>query len=193
MKEREEEKQKRNLREQLRQRAERLDSAYCRRADASIRRAVLALPEYAAAAMVFCYVGTAREIQTDPLIARMMADGKTVAVPLCTGKGLMEGRQIRSLTELQPGRYGIPEPPQTAPVIAPEGMDLIIVPCLSADRTGHRLGYGGGFYDRYLPQTSCPAVLLCREQMMVPGIPVEAHDVQLDQVISEEGVYHSSH
>ena len=76
----------------------------------------------------------------------------------------------------------------SCPVIAPEEIDLAIVPCCTGNATGQRLGYGGGYYDRYLLKTKCPTMLLCRHQLERSDIPVEPHDVRLDYFVTERGV-----
>ena len=74
-------------------------------------------------------------------------------------------------------------------MLAPEELDLILLPCVSASRSGERLGYGGGFYDRYLPKTKAFRALLIRERLLSDDIPREAHDQPVDAVITEAGVF----
>ena len=62
------------------------------------------------------------------------------------------------------------------------------VPCVTCNKKGDRLGYGGGFYDRYLSRTDVRRVILCREKIMVSEIPVEEHDLRMEVVVSEEGM-----
>ena len=165
-----------------------LPEDYCRQADRAICRHVTQSPLFRQASTVFCYVGTAREIDTRPILQAALAAGKVLAVPLCTGKGIMEARRIRSLEELAPGQYGIMEPVPGCPVVPPEELELALVPCCTGNADGQRLGYGGGFYDRYLPRTTCPAVLLCRGQLLRQHIPSEDHDRAMDYLVTEAGV-----
>lgn len=165
-----------------------LDSEYCKRADAAICAAVWNSEQYKNARTMFCYIGTDREIDTRALLLRALADGKTLALPLCTGKGIMEAREIRSLDDLVSGKFGIPAPGMDCPIVAPEAFDLVIVPCSTGNRKGQRLGYGGGFYDRYLGKTNCPRMLLCREKLVEDDIPVEEHDLIMDFLTTENGV-----
>ena len=123
------------------------------------------------------------------LLRAVLRDGKALAVPLCLAeKGRMEARRIAGLGDLVSGRYGILAPKLSCPVIAPEEIDLAIVPCCTGNATGQRLGYGGGYYDRYLLKTKCPTMLLCRHQLERSDIPVEPHDVRLDYFVTERGV-----
>ena len=122
------------------------------------------------------------------LIHIMMRDGKNIAVPLCVQKGVMEARRIVGMGGLVTGRYGILEPRLECPLVLPEELDLVIVPCCTGNAKGQRLGYGGGYYDRFLPQTRCPTMLLCRHQLEREDIPVEPHDVQMDYFVTERGI-----
>ena len=114
-----------------------------------------------------------------------LADGKKLCIPLCKAPGEMDAKVIRSLTELQPGAYGIPEPPGNAETILPSEIDLAVIPCLTAAKNGKRLGKGGGYYDRFLSEYTGKAVLLCPERLLLRDIPTEPHDVQLPKVITE--------
>lgn len=165
-----------------------LDSVYCEKADAAICAAVTESELYRNAHTMFCYIGTDREIDTKALLLRALRDGKRLALPLCVGKGIMEAREIRSLDDLVAGKFGIPAPGEHCPVIEAEEFDLVIVPCSSGNQKGQRLGYGGGFYDRYLGKTRCPKVLLCRKALSKEEIPTEEHDLVMDYFVSEDGM-----
>jgi len=179
---------KQKLRAEIAARVKNLSPVYCREADEAICRLVLQSDAYENARIVFCYVGTEREIDTMRLIRAMMRDGKTVAVPLCTGKGVMEARSIQDMGDLVSGKYGILAPRLTCPVVEPENIDLVLVPCCTGNPKGQRLGYGGGYYDRFLPRTKCPSMLLCRHQLQRDDIPMECHDVTATFFVTEKGV-----
>ena len=182
--------EKKRLRRLLLERVQALSPAYCRKADEAIYRHVVSLPAYQTARTVCAYVGMAHEIDTKPLIKRMLADGKRVGVPLCVGKGVMEMREIGGLDELQAGTWGILEPSPNAPLLQPDEIDLGLIPCVSGNEAGQRLGYGGGFYDAYLAKAPFLRVLLCRNAMMTAPIPMEPHDAAMDIVVSEDGAVH---
>lgn len=179
---------KKELRAKVADAVKNLSEDYCHEADAAICRHVINSPMYSKARTIFCYVGNAREIDTFPLLRAALADGKIVATPLCTGKGIMEARQIQGLGDLVSGKFDILAPKLECPVVKPEDFDLAIVPCSSGNAKGQRLGYGGGFYDRYLPKTDCPKILLCRSKLVEPEIPVEEHDLVMDYLATENGV-----
>ena len=179
---------KKTIRAEVAGRVKNLSPVYCREADAAICRCVTQSALYRNARTILCYVGTAREIDTSALLHAALEDGKTLVLPLCVEKGVMEARQIAGLGDLVSGRYGILAPRLQCPVAAPEELDLVIVPCCTGNTRGERLGYGGGYYDRYLAKTTCPTMLLCRHQLEREDIPTEPHDVRMDYIVTERGI-----
>ena len=97
-----------------------------------------------------------------------------------------------SLDELKSGAYGIPEPSSGAPEIPPDGISLVIVPALSCDRNGYRLGYGGGYYDRFLARTRAVAAALCAESRLTDELPREPFDLPCNYIITERQVLHTN-
>lgn len=180
---------KKKIRKEVKEMVGKLDREYCRKADRAIFEYITGLSEYKRAGTIFCFVGTADEINTIPVIEDGIAKGKCVCAPVCTGRGIMEARRVSAIGALRKGSYGILEPGEDAPVILPETIDLAIVPCLSCTRDGKRLGYGGGFYDRYLEQTKALRAAICRERIMREDIPMEIFDIRMDLVVSENGAY----
>lgn len=175
------------LRRAVRNAENQLSLAYRTEADRTIAAHLLAIPAYQAAKTVFCFVSTGLEIDTRPILTRTLADGKLLCVPLCVGAGIMELRQITDLNQLSPGAYGIPEPPGDSPQLSP--VDLAVLPCAACDRFGRRLGRGGGYYDRFLARYQGAALLLCREHLLQPEIPVEPWDIPVPWVLTEKGLY----
>ena len=158
--------------------------------DHAITTAVLALDQYQSAHTIFCYCSTAEEIATDAIVLDALAHGKCVCVPRCERPGEMTARQIESLDQLVPGKFGIREPTANQPVIAPADIDFCIVPCLCADRQGFRLGYGGGYYDRFLCQTQAYTVALCAASRLLDNpLPRESTDVPCDCILTERQVH----
>lgn len=144
----------------------------------------LALPQYAAARVVLAYHSVGSEVDTISLIRRMRADGKIVCLPRVLGGGVMEARRMDGLI---PGPLGIPGP--EGPVLPPDAIDLILVPGLAFDLSCYRLGQGGGYYDRYLPGCRGFSVGLAYDCQVVDALPREAHDAQLDLVVTETTLY----
>ena len=157
-----------------------------------ICREVLELAEYRSAVTVIVYMGVRSEVQTTPLIEEALADGKRVAVPYCAGEQLALFH-LRSLAELVPGEYRIPEPlaelRTSARAVALADVDLVVVPGVAFDRRGARLGFGRGYFDRLLSQLPRPAprVGLAFGCQLFEVIPTEAHDEPLDAIVTEHG------
>lgn len=154
---------------------------------AAILHHVVNTTVYHRARTVFAFVGRGDEIDTLPLLRRVLVDGKRLCVPLCTAPGIMEFREVTDLSVLRPGAYRILEPPAEAPLVASTDIDLAIVPCAGASPNGRRLGRGGGYYDRFLAEYAGETLLLCRQALLRPDIPWEAHDILIPAVITEQG------
>jgi len=164
-------------------RAQRAQPADPARSAAACDR-VLALDACRRAKTVLCYHSMPGEVDTRALTARLVSDGKTVCLPAVLGSGIMEARRADGLA---PGPLGIPNP--VGSPVAPEEIDLIIVPGLAFDRACRRLGQGGGHYDRYLPRCRAVTVGLAFEWQMVDSLPLEPHDAPLDFVATESALY----
>ena len=180
--------EKQRLRQALRALTDTLPQAYLTRSDRAIEARLMSLDAWKQAKRVFIYVSMGREPDTRGLLQAALTEGKTLAVPLTFADGIMEARVIRSLSDLKPGRMGILEPNDSAPVLQPEDIDLAIIPCIAADRQGYRLGYGGGYYDRYLANTRCVKACLCREELMQASLPHDAYDIPMTMVVSESDI-----
>ncbi|MGN0158153.1 MAG: 5-formyltetrahydrofolate cyclo-ligase [Brotaphodocola sp.] len=179
---------KKKIRSEVKRNIEGLSKDYCVLADHEIRNQVKSFQEYQNANTIFCFVGTQTEIDTTSILEDVLQSGKRLGVPKCIGKGIMEVFEIQSLEDLVPGKYGILEPREGVPLIRSEEIDLALVPCLSCNKKGWRLGYGGGFYDRYLADIKAVRAVLCRSRLMRDDIPVELYDLNMDYVITEEGI-----
>ena len=181
--------EKQQMRRTIRTLEKELPAAYKRESNAAIARHLLAMPEYQEAGTVFCFVGTSREIDTTAILSDALAAGKRLCVPLCVGDGLMDLHQITSLDQLVPGAYGILEPPADTPLVDTDAVDFAVLPCLSCSHGGHRLGQGGGFYDRFLSHYRGGAILLCRDRLIREDVPVEPHDCPVPWVLTERGLW----
>lgn len=156
--------------------------------DREITRRVLESEAFERAGCVFAYVSTPQEIDTRALLRAALDAGKTVCVPLCGAAGVMTARRIVSLDALRPGVYGIEEPEADAPEIAPSEIDLAVTPALACDLNGYRLGYGGGYYDRFFCRTKAVRMALCAGARLVDALPHDALDQKCDWIITERQV-----
>ncbi len=168
-----------------------IDGQSNKEASQEICRAFLNLPEYKKAKTVFCFVGTKSEIQTDEIIQNVLLSEKILCVPYCAklqnGENIMQARQITSTKQLTQTFYNIKQPSECAKIIEPHEIDIAAVPCIAADLNGARLGYGGGYYDKFLPlmRQNALKAALCRRQFLQNAgvIPMESHDVFVDIVL----------
>ena len=181
--------EKQRLRRVIRELERQLSPRYKEESSRAIAAHLLAMPEYQAAGTVFCFVGSEREIDTRPILEDALAAGKRLCVPLCTGPGIMELRQVTALDQLVPGAYGIPEPPAAAPEVDMDEVDFAVLPCVACNHLGQRLGRGGGYYDRVLSGYRGGTVLLCREKLIREEIPLEPWDMPVPWVLTERGLY----
>jgi 5-formyltetrahydrofolate cyclo-ligase len=166
-----------------------LDESAIAVSDRRVTQNLLSLPEYRQAKTIFCFVGTPAEIDTKPIILDALAQGKRVGVPRCITKGVMRAYEIRVLSDLQSGKYDIEEPKEGCVYVDPLEIDLVIAPCVTCNAAGQRLGYGGGFYDRYLENLTIPKAVLCRGALMYGEIPLESHDRPVDIVVTDQQIY----
>lgn len=181
--------EKQQLRRTLKALESGLSARYKEESSRLIAAHLLAMPEYQESDTVFCFVGTDREIDTRPILEDILAAGKRLCVPLCMGTCIMELRQVTDLRQLTPGVYGILEPPADAPLVAVDEVDFAVLPCLTCNHLGQRLGRGGGYYDRFLSHYRGGTVLLCREKLIREEIPLEPHDYPVPWVLTERGLY----
>lgn len=165
-----------------------LDAEYRAVCDIAIAKTLLSSDEYSYAKEIFIYVSARSEVDTFSIINRALADGKRVAVPHCRD-GLMNFYYIVSTDELVCSQFGIPTVDVNKAVIAvPCDETLCVVPALSFDGEGNRLGYGGGYYDRFLALNSVKTAGLCREVSIAVSLPAEEYDIKIDCVITEKSV-----
>ena len=144
---------------------------------------IMRIEGFNAAEVIFCYVSFGSEIETHLLIDELLANGKTVAVPRCDDlSGNMSAVAIDSPAALSPGSFGIPEPQGTP--IDKKTIDAAIVPGAAFDKSGFRLGYGKGYYDRFLADISPLTVGVCHRELLTEALPHSEHDIKLDYVIS---------
>ncbi len=153
-------------------------------AAASARLAALlrAHPLYQAAHALYAYLSYNQEVRTTPIIEQAIQDGKRVAVPKVYGQE-MRFLWLDDLSQIAPGAYDIPEPVFDEPVAADPDA-LVLMPGLAFDPAGHRLGYGGGFYDRFLQAQPHPTIALCYDFQLLPFLETESYDVPVDAVLS---------
>lgn len=150
---------------------------------------------YKKAKTVFVYVSVGSEVKTHSLIDKALSDGKRVVVPLCnTLTHSMDIYEIKDRGQLETGSYSIPEPKANLILsgaiqkVMSSEIDLAIVPAVVFDKRGMRIGYGGGYYDRFLCEFKGVAAGIAFEQCIVDELPTEEFDCGVDMVICSEGM-----
>lgn len=137
---------------------------------------------YQQAKTIYGYLPYNQEVRTVPMLERALADGKRVAVPKVYGDQ-MRFIYMTDLSEVACGYANIPEPIADEPV-AEDPTALVLMPGLAFDREGHRIGYGGGFYDKFLEaEPNHPTVALCYDFQMLPYLQTQEHDIPVDCVL----------
>ena len=152
---------------------------------ATIMRYAEALP-IAKGSVVGGYHAMPEEGDPALLLERLVALGCHVAFPRIAGKGSpLEFHRVPDGEALAPGAFGIHEPVESWPRVVPA---FLLVPLLAFDASGHRLGYGGGFYDRTLALLNVPAIGIAYAGQEISSIPAEPHDRTLDMILTEQGI-----
>lgn len=179
--------QKDRVRTSLLDRRRHISPAHYRAKSEAIRERLAGMPEFRQARTVHCYVSMneRREPDTHPLLREMLAGGRRVVVPV-TDFDTMTLRHVElgSMEELSPNKWGVEEPAGGEEVPLSE-LDLIVVPMVGGDRQCNRLGYGKGFYDRFLAKTDCFRVGLLFEACYVNELPAEPFDVRMDAIVTD--------
>lgn len=159
--------------------------------DDCITQKLLASPEYSEAATVLTYVSVSSEVSTRMFIECALRDGKTVAVPRCLPGHRLEFVAITSLEQLVAAPFNLLEPAKDLPALTESQMNnaICIVPALLVDTKGYRLGYGAGFYDRFLSTYSGKKICLAYQQNLSKTmLPHTEFDVPVDMIITESAV-----
>lgn len=207
--------QKALLRAEARRRLRATSDEYRSTASAAICELLTGLDEYASADTVFAYCSMGREVSTDALVERVLADGKRLCLPRCVdidenGRKLpgvpeMEARLVSDTGLMSKGAYGIREPvvmkedgradeeetSRLFPPADPADIDLVVLPCVACDASCGRLGRGAGYYDKFLSELrqDCVTIAVCFDKLILDEIPMEEHDMPVKAVITEKAVY----
>jgi 5-formyltetrahydrofolate cyclo-ligase len=154
------------------------------------QRNLLALDEYARAGSIALYAAARNEVDTSLILADAFASGKRVLYPAVCGAHMVL-RRIETVEALQEGAFGILEPCPTGDEHQADEPDLILVPGVAFDETGHRLGHGKGFYDRFLhhPGRTAHLVGLCHDfQLLAEPLPIDPHDIPMELLVTDQRV-----
>lgn len=161
------------------------------RASSAICARLEDMPEVIGAACVFSYVPFRTEVDTLPFLHTMLAQGRIVATPRVEGPRTMHAVRVTDLgADLEAGHWGIPEPRRDLEIVAPASIDVMICPGAAFDARGHRIGYGGGFYDTFVEQLrpDVPRLAVAFEAQLLDHVTCEDHDACVHAIVTERRV-----
>ena len=173
---------KKELRARIRAMKRAMTSEEIDRRSARLGELFLESEAYRQAKTVYGYLPYNQEVRTVPMLEQALRDGKRVAVPKCYGSE-MKFIYLEDLSQVEKGYAGIPEPIADGP-IGDDPTALVLMPGMAFDREGHRIGYGGGFYDKFLAaEPGHPTLALCYEFQLLPHLETEEFDIPVDTVL----------
>ena len=174
---------KKEMRAQIRAKKRAMTEAEIVSASARLGELFASCELYKNAKTIYGYLPYNQEVRTVPMLERAIRDGKRVAVPKCYDRDMKFIYISDFEREVAPGYANIPEPIANEPV-ADDKTALVLMPGMAFDPQGHRIGYGGGFYDRFLAEEpDHPTLALCYGFQMVDALETEEFDIPVDQVI----------
>lgn len=181
--------QKEELRRRLLQRRDAIPDREAK--DTALFEALSRFPPYCQAEKLLFYVSVGSEAGTRLLLRQAWLENREVYLPRCLPDGELGFYRVRGWEELKTGRFGIPEPdPDRQPRPLPEDLTnaFCLVPGVAFDRRGFRIGYGKGYYDRFLAGKNIVCAGLCRRELVLERLPAEAHDQSVAYLAAEDGV-----
>ncbi len=182
------------LRKQIIEERNRLDVMAKKAMDDAIFERLYTLDVFQKAMSIFVFLSSPQEVNTDRIVQEALSRNKVVCAPkVIPGdqERIMHAYQVTSLKDVTIGSFGIREPIIQGPAVRPQMIDMVIVPGLAFTAQGARLGYGGGYYDRYLQHvaTTTELVGVAYDMQMVSSLPVYPHDHLVHTVITPTCVY----
>lgn len=156
------------------------------RRSAALTARLLALPLWQTAHTVHLFAPFGSEVDTLPLCRALWAEGRAAVLPRVAPDRQLEHCLALGPEDLEPGAWSIPEPTRSCQEIDPAEVALVLVPGVAFDRAGGRLGYGGGYYDRFLDDCPAPRVALAFHLQLVPAVPRDAHDRLVHAIVTDE-------
>lgn len=150
------------------------------------------LPEFQKATNILMYVSIHGEVDLTKLFEKYKEEKKFILPRVNREDSTLLLYHIKSFKDLVKGTFNVSEPKENLEQIPPEKIEFAIIPGVAFALDGHRVGYGGGFYDRLLKKTSCPTIGIAYEFQIVENVPDEDHDEKVDIVITEDQATHTN-
>jgi 5-formyltetrahydrofolate cyclo-ligase len=186
-------KKKKELRKKVQEIRDSIDPGQRRLLSARVAYNLWSVPEFFSAGTILFFISFRSEVDTMPMIRRALEEGKTVCVP-CTdagSKAMVASRTSDPEGDLELGNYDILEPRKECLRPVPEqNIDVVLMPGVAFDSMGGRLGYGGGYYDRFLEKCSpeCTLIAVAFELQIVEHVPCADHDARIHKIVTEERI-----
>lgn len=145
---------------------------------------------YQSSRTIMTYIDFHNEVETRDIVRKAIEDDKVIVVPLCGSGSTLLPVRIESLDDLEPGTKGILEPTETRNIVDVKKLDLVLMPGITFDRSGNRVGYGLAYYDRFLEQLSPSTLIvaLAYSFQVIDSVPFEEHDQKIHFIITEDEI-----
>ena len=179
--------EKKQLRQRLLAERKAIPAAEKAALDAALVKAIAESEAFLEADLILGFLPIRGEPDLTPLLQAALSAGKAVALPRCEADG-MRFLRFDANTVCVPDRFGILTPPPEAPVAVSTARTLCLLPGLAATESGFRLGYGGGFYDRFLPIFPGHTLFALYHRFLLPTLPLEPSDAPVETILTEKGV-----
>lgn len=181
--------EKTNLRRLLRERRDGLSADFIKIASKQIQKNLKKIDSYRNAKTIACYYSIGSEVKTQDIMQEILSEGKTLALPRVVGESIVFC-EVKKIEDLEKGTFDIMEPKHYCPQL--NKFDVVVVPAIAMTRTGWRLGYGKGFYDRFLADSNTTSVALTYSKLLVKNIPKSEDDIPIQWVVTEDEVIKTS-
>ena len=177
------------LRSHLLDKRDGLSHDFMKIASKQIQKNLRKIEAFRNAEKIACYYSIGSEVRTLDIIQQIISEGRTIALPRIVDNELVFC-VVKDFSELEKGEFGIMEPRKNCPII--NDFDVILVPAIAMTKDGQRLGYGRGYYDRFLTKHKTPTIVLEYSKLVVRNIPETEGDVPIQWIATEDEVIRSS-
>ena len=154
--------------------------------DKQISKQIIESDWFKKAEQILVFASSNDEFDTRYIIECCKIENKNLFYPVCIdNKGNMKFLKVDSISDLQTGMYNIPEPQPYCEEYKPKKNDIVIVPCLSVDKNGFRIGYGKGYYDRFLKGFNGVSICPCYEELLADTLPTDKYDIKINIIVTQ--------
>ena len=181
--------EKSSLRKVLLERRDLTSYDFIKLASQKIHNRLKQIEVFRNAKKIACYFPIGSEVMTQDIMQELLGNGKEICLPKVVGDDL-NFRKIGGLEDLEKGEFGIMEPKDNCPIV--EDIDVVLVPTVGITKNGIRLGYGYGYYDRFLSKSNAKTISLTYSKQIVKSIPFSEKDIKIDWVVTEDESFETS-